>query len=137
MVVGFDLEGGVGEAVALVEQLASLVEHGVGVGADAHHEVGGGDLHVGGEGPHVEIVDVDHSRDAGEILLEPGHVEPRGGGLDEHAQRFPTDAEGAGRMKTPMAAPMTGSTHVQPVRPQTMAATMTPTEPSVSESTST
>ena len=35
-----------------------------------------------------------------------------------------------------MAAPITGSTHVHPVTPQTMAATMTPSEPRASESTS-
>ncbi len=39
-------------------------------------------------------------------------------------------------MNTPIAAPMTGSTHVHPVRPHTIAATMTPIDPSVSDNTS-
>ena len=39
-------------------------------------------------------------------------------------------------MNTPIAAPMIGSTHVHPVIPHTIAATMTPIDPSVSESTS-
>ena len=39
-------------------------------------------------------------------------------------------------MNTPMTAPITGSTHVQPVSPHTTAATITPMDPSVSDITS-
>ncbi len=42
-----------------------------------------------------------------------------------------------GRMKSPIAAPSTGSTHDHPVTPHTIAPTITATEPSASDNTST
>ena len=49
--------------------LAGLVEDGVRVGADSHHQVRGGNFHLRRQGPHVHIVHVDDTGDRGELAL--------------------------------------------------------------------
>lgn len=63
MGVGFHLEGGVVDPVVVLKEAAGLVENRVGICGGGSHEVDGGDIHLGGECPHVEVVHVDHSWD--------------------------------------------------------------------------
>ena len=58
MVFGLDLQRCVGDAVLIGEQLASLIEHRMRVGADRDHEVGCGHLHFGGQRPDMDVVNV-------------------------------------------------------------------------------
>lgn len=67
MSIRFDLEGGVCDPVILLEDAAGLVEHGVRIGSGAGHEVDGGDVHLGGEGPHMKVMNVDHTRNRAEF----------------------------------------------------------------------
>ena len=53
------MEGGVRDVVLVLEDASGLIEDGVGIGCARGHEVDGGDNHVGGEGPNVQVVDVD------------------------------------------------------------------------------
>jgi hypothetical protein len=66
VIVGLDLERGVMDVVVGLEEGTGLVEDGVAVGAGADHEVRGRDLHVGRQGPDVEVVDVDDAVEPGE-----------------------------------------------------------------------
>jgi len=57
---------------------------------------------------------------------------PRRRRLHEDAQRLAAQPPRPREMKTPMAAPITGSTQCQSVRAMTPAATITPIDPRVS-----
>src|SRR5205823_9104679 len=75
VVVRLDLEGGVRDGVALAEHVSRPVEHPVRIGPDCDHEVRAGDVHLGGQGPDMEIVHVDDARHCGEVGLEAVDVE--------------------------------------------------------------
>ena len=117
--------------------LAGAVEHGVRVGVGAGHEVGGRDVHAGREGPHVQVVDVDDTGDGRElaghrvgrhagrcVLAQDGqHLAPQEHGADrDEERRWPA------RCRCPTTAP--------PVAATSTPATTTPTEPTVSATTS-
>ena len=63
VIVRFDLQRGVGDAVPVGEQMSSLVEHGMRVGADRDHQVRGRNIHLGRQRPHVDVVHVDDAGD--------------------------------------------------------------------------
>ena len=47
MGVGFDLEGGVGDVVFVLEDPAASIQDRVGIGGGVGHEVDSGDVHIG------------------------------------------------------------------------------------------
>ncbi len=55
------------DPVLVLEDAAGPVEDRVGIGGSTGHEVDGGHIHLGCEGPHVEIVNVDHTRNRAEF----------------------------------------------------------------------
>jgi hypothetical protein len=88
--VWFDLEGGVGDAILVLESAAGLVEDRVDFGSVLDHEVDGGDVHLGGEGPDVEVMDVNHSRNPGQVGVQLVEVESGGCALDENPECLPS-----------------------------------------------
>ena len=96
--------------------------------------VGRHDLHLRRERPHVKVVHIDHSVDRGDVGLQRGEIETRRSGLKKSTRKASRPSfQARGRMNTPMAMPMIGSTQVQPVMPQTIAPMITPIDPTVSD----
>ncbi len=83
---GFDLEGGMGDPVVVLKDAAGLIKDRMGIGGSSGHEVSGGDVHIGREGPHVEAVDVDHARKRAKFGLELVDVNIGRCGLDQDAE---------------------------------------------------
>ena len=90
MIVRLDLERAVADPVRVRELLASTIEHGVCVGAADRDEMGRDSVHLRREGPHVEVVHVDHAIDRGEIFREPIEIDVRGRILqqDPHSTNY-------------------------------------------------
>ena len=63
MGVGFDLEGGVSDVVSVLEDAARPVEYRVGLGHVVGHDVDSGDVHLGGESPHMKVMNIHHACD--------------------------------------------------------------------------
>ena len=76
------------------QQVAGPVEHQVVVGLGADHEVGGEHVHVGGQGPDVEVVDVDHVVDAVEVVASlPARSTCARSLLQQDPQRLTAEAD--------------------------------------------
>ena len=87
MIDGLDLERGMRDPVSLGETCPRRVQHAMVVGASVSDEVCGGVLHVRREGPHVEIVHVDHAVDLDEIGRERVEIDRFGCRLDQDPDR--------------------------------------------------
>ena len=77
----FDLQCGVSDAV-LAEDGPSLVEYRMGVNGASNHEVHGADIHVRGERPHMEIVNVGDTGDRQQLAGHLLAIEVFGGSLE-------------------------------------------------------
>ena len=85
-----------GDVVSVLKDAPGLIEDRVGIGCVRGHEVDGSDIHVGGEGPDVQVVDVDDTGYHGEVVAEQVEVDAGGCGLYEDAQRLIAEAPGPG-----------------------------------------
>ena len=134
MVVGFDLQRAVGNPVPLGKQFARPIQNCMRISAGGNHQVRSRDLHLRRQRPHVQIVHVDNTADPSKLGLQLGQIQPRRRSLHQHSQRLP--AELPRPRQNEHTNRRTESTHDQPVIPHTIAATITPTDPSMSDSTS-
>ncbi len=85
--VVIDLQGGVRDPEALVQQLLQLLPDLVAVVAGPDQDVGRQGGEARGDLPHVQVVDVGDARMAGEALADLAGLHPNGGGFEEDPAR--------------------------------------------------
>lgn len=119
-----------------LKELLGALQHCVPIGVPGDAQPGGCGIEVGAEGPDVKVEHVEYPVDAAERRLQTDEVQVGRGGLAEDAHALAAKAKSLGNNHKARPMPMIGSTQLQPVTSSTTAATMTPTEPIVSASTS-
>ena len=97
----FDLERGVRQMETLGQHRPSTTEHDLGVAAVVDGDVGGEHVHVAGERPDVEVVDVADTVDLGQSGADGVEVGAGRRGLHEHPHGIAPQSPGAGKDEQP------------------------------------
>src|SRR5919199_1333805 len=95
------LEGGVGDVVLTGEEVFEVAPAGVAVLALADEDVGGESREAGGDGPDVEVVDLQHALCAGHPASHLPGIYALGGCFEEDVGRVAQELPGASEDQEP------------------------------------
>src|SRR5215210_4715722 len=96
-----DLEGGVGDAVLPGEELFEFAPAGVAVFLPADEDVGGEGRKSRGDGPDVEVVDLDYALSRRHLSADFPGVQAAGRRLEQDVGRVPEERPGAAQDQEP------------------------------------
>ncbi len=95
MSVGLDLKSGVVNAVVVSQEAAGSVEHRVCFDIAGRHEVDGSNVHLRGEGPHVEIVNIPDTVHCQEIRPQGVNIKVGWGSLRQNPEGLAPQVPGS------------------------------------------
>src|SRR5215203_4850229 len=96
-----DLEGGVGDAVLVSEELFEFAPAGVAVFVLADEDVGGEGREACGDGPDVEVVDLDYAIGGCHLLANFPGVQAAGRSFEQDVGRVPKELPRAAQDQEP------------------------------------
>src|SRR5215207_448452 len=92
-----DLQGGMGDTVLVGEEAFEFAPAGVAVFVSAYEDMSGEGWKAGGDGPDVEVVDLDYAIGRGHFPANFGGVQVGGCSFEEDVGRVPDELPGAGK----------------------------------------
>ncbi len=88
MRVGFDLEGAVVDPISVGDQMPRLVEYSVVIDSLTDHQVSRRGIHLRSERPHMQVVNVDDTRQRSQVAPKCPEVDSWRRRLQQHVHRL-------------------------------------------------